>query len=165
MTAKYHRLGSMLSIAPDDMAPVSVPVATPGFGAPVLAGVAPPPLLVLPDEHAASSRAKAAQSAPAPASRRRLAFPLILVFLVIALSDPLPPAYLRLCTFSFVSLRVASVRTVSGGLLAGHPPQPRIEDRMQEVHDRVGEHGDEGGDDNDAGNDRVVEILDGYRPV
>ena len=67
VTAKYHRLGSMLSIAPDDMAPSSVPVATPGFGAVVLAAVAPP-LLVLAAGACRQQQAERSAERPAPAS-------------------------------------------------------------------------------------------------
>src|SRR5580658_4656448 len=56
VTAKYQRFGSMLSIAPDAIAPVRVPVATPAFGGPP-DGPLPPlvPVVVLLDEQAATS--------------------------------------------------------------------------------------------------------------
>src|ERR1022692_1825688 len=79
VTAKYHRLGSRLSIAPDDIAPISVPAAP--------AASAPPdpvegkllPLLL--DEQAAISRAAAAPSASRPVSWRRV------LLLAITFSD------------------------------------------------------------------------------
>src|SRR5450631_1762043 len=79
VTAKYQRFGSIESMAPEDMAPVSVPVAAPALGAPaaladgVLAAPVPPP----DEEHAAASR-PARATVPAvrahrPVSRRAVA--------------------------------------------------------------------------------------------
>jgi hypothetical protein len=62
VTANHHRFGSMVSIAPDDIAAVMVPVATPGFGAPPLPPL-PPPLLLLLDPQAAAISAVTAASA------------------------------------------------------------------------------------------------------
>src|SRR5580658_7436733 len=64
VTANHHRFGSMLSIAPEAIAPVRVPVATPAFGAPEPL----PPLAVLlvllaPPQAASSSDATAASAA------------------------------------------------------------------------------------------------------
>src|SRR5712691_4600579 len=60
VTANHHRFGSMVSIAPDDIAAVRVPVATPGFGPPL---PPPPLLLLLLDPQAAASSAATAASA------------------------------------------------------------------------------------------------------
>ena len=70
VTAKYHRLGSMVSIAPDAIAALRVPLTAPGVGA-VLEP--PPPLLLLVplvpplEPHAASTAAVAITSAASPA--------------------------------------------------------------------------------------------------
>ncbi len=65
MTAKYHRFGSMVSIAPDAIAAFRVPLTAPGVGAVLelrrrcAAGPAVPPL----EPHAASAAAVAITSA------------------------------------------------------------------------------------------------------
>ena len=88
VTANHHRLGSMLSIAPDDIAPSRVPLATPGFGAapdppdPPDPPLPPPPL----EPQAASTSVAAAASAAPP---RRSEF----LLLAISVSDPLWSSY------------------------------------------------------------------------
>jgi hypothetical protein len=69
VTAKYQRLGSMVSMAPEDIAAVRVPLATPGVGAPDAALPEGAELPELPEEQAASSAARAA--APTAAFTRR----------------------------------------------------------------------------------------------
>jgi hypothetical protein len=65
VTAKYHRFGSKVSIPPDAIAPVSVPVATPALGCPPVLPVLPVlPVPLLLDEHAASKSAPAARTTP-----------------------------------------------------------------------------------------------------
>src|SRR6516162_8536465 len=72
VTAKYQRLGSMVSMAPEDIAPVRVPLATPALGAPAVVLPEGAELAVLPEEHAASRAATAARAtAPTAALTRR----------------------------------------------------------------------------------------------
>jgi hypothetical protein len=72
VTAKYQRFGSIVSMAPEDIAAVRVPLATPGLGALPDAPDAPAAGGVLPElaeEQAASRSASAA--APTVAFTRR----------------------------------------------------------------------------------------------
>src|ERR1700683_2328939 len=80
VTAKYHRLGSMVSIAPDDIAALSVPAGAPLAGA----AVEPEPAALPPElpPHAASRTAAVAASAQPPAHLRR-------IILTMTFSDPL----------------------------------------------------------------------------
>jgi hypothetical protein len=68
VTAKYQRFGSIVSMAPEDMAPVRVPLATPGLAVLLLEG---DELTELAEEQAASRTARAAASASGPRSGRR----------------------------------------------------------------------------------------------
>jgi hypothetical protein len=69
VTAKYQRFGSIVSMAPEDIAAVRVPLATPGLGAPPDAPAAGGVLPELAEEQAASRSASAA--APTVAFTRK----------------------------------------------------------------------------------------------
>src|SRR3984885_5403676 len=104
VTAKYHRLGSMVSIAPDDMAALSVPAGAPLAGA----AVGPEPAVLPPGlpPHAASRTGAVGGSDPPPPAHLRQ------IILAMTSSDPLASGGYAHVLLAFRGCRIAAADLV-----------------------------------------------------